>query len=249
MFAPLMPIKIASIYDGDLPKRMARCSADMFSALLSITRELAGSRNALVLSDLYRSYDMQLQAHLDFKTGKKKAFSPPPGGSMHEAGRAFDLDLSRIKTMGLAAFWTVAAKRGVTPIIDTPTAGKSESWHFDIRGSHDLVYRYYAAGHGDNFASPYAAMAASGIVSTGQAVDKLGKDARTGYIQSGLIRLGQVIGDLDGQIGPKSKEKLAAVGIEPSQDLNALAEQIGQKLQAAFPAEYFAQGAMPDSLE
>jgi len=37
-----------------------------------------------MLSDLLRSYDMQLQAHLDYTSGKKSAFSPAPGGSMHE---------------------------------------------------------------------------------------------------------------------------------------------------------------------
>jgi hypothetical protein len=42
---------------------------------------------------------MQLQSHLDWKTGKKSAFSPPPGGSLHEAGRALDLDLDSLGMM------------------------------------------------------------------------------------------------------------------------------------------------------
>ena len=249
VFTPLININIASIYNGSLPKRMAHCTPDMFAAVRDVVADLQGTGNALVLSDMFRSYDMQFQAHLDFVTGKKKAFSPPPGGSMHEAGRAFDLDLSKIKRMGLPAFWPVAKKHGLSPIIDTPSAGKSEAWHFDCRGSHGLVYDYYAAGHGDNFASPYAAMAASGIVSIGQNVDRLGSDPRIGYIQSGLIRLGQNVGDLDGQIGPKTNAVLATLGIEPAQDLAAIAEQIDRKLQAAFPQEFFVQGAVPDSLE
>ena len=87
MFAPLLPIKIASIYNGDLPKRLARCTADMTSAVLGVVKDLGGTGNELVLSDMYRSHDMQFQAYMDYKTGKKSAFSPPPGGSMHEAGR------------------------------------------------------------------------------------------------------------------------------------------------------------------
>jgi hypothetical protein len=243
MFAPLVPIKIASIYNGDLPKRMAKSTSDMHAALLGIIAEFNGTDNGLVLSDLYRSFEMQAQAHADFVTGKKTAFSPPPGGSMHEAGRALDLDLAEIRAIKLAGFWPMAKRHGLSPIIDTPDAGKNEAWHFDCRGSHDLVYRYYLAAQGDNFAKPYTAMPASAIVSTGQKVDKLGDDPRAGYIQSGLIRLGQNIGDLDGQIGRKTKDGLAALGIDPSADIASIASEIGQKLQTAFPGEYLVAGA------
>jgi hypothetical protein len=192
----------------------------------------------LILSDMYRSYDMQLQAHLDYITGKKSAFSPPPGGSMHEAGRAFDLDLSALK-MKLSDFWKIADKHGLKPIIDTPSAGANEAWHFDCRGSHDLVYKYYASGKGDNFAGPYTAMAASAIVSAGVKVDKLGSNPIPGFIQSGLIRLGQTIGDLDGRIGPKTRTALAALNIDPDASNDVVAAAIEKRLQAAFPDEYF----------
>jgi D-alanyl-D-alanine carboxypeptidase len=110
MFAPVEDIKIKSIYpSGDLPKNMARCTPDMLNALQGAAADVKTAGGELILSDLYRSYDMQLQAHLDYVTGKKKAFSPPPGGSMHEAGRAFDLDLSSLK-MKLSDFWKIAAK-------------------------------------------------------------------------------------------------------------------------------------------
>lgn len=247
MFAPLVPIKIASIYDGDLPKRMAKCSVDMFAALRGVTSELAASDNALVLSDLFRSYEMQKQSNLDFINKKKKAFSPPPGGSFHEAGRAFDLDLDKIKEMGLAQFWVVAKKHGLLPIISEPKAGVSESWHFDCRGSHARVYDYYAAGRGTNFKA-YTAAAASAIVSIGQKVDALGEDARPGYIQSGLIRLGLEIGNLDGHLGQRSADALRALGIDPSSGLDNVAMLVGEKLRAAFPNEYAAPdviAAMP----
>lgn len=242
MFAPLEQIKIKSIYGGDLPDRMARCTPDMLSAIRQISSDLRVMKAQLVLSDLYRSYEMQLQAHLDYATGKKKAYSPPPGGSMHEAGRAFDMELSELRRVTLAAFWAVAKKCEVTPIIDTPSAGKSEAWHFDCRGSHGRVYDYYRAGKADNFSSPYRAMAASAIVSTGQKVDDLGVDPVPGYIQSGLIRLGQEIGDLDGRLGPKTRSALEALTIDPAGRLTDIAEAVERKLEEAFPQEYFLHG-------
>ena len=243
MFGPLEDIKIKSIYGGgDLPKNMARCTPDMLNALQGAAADVKAAGGELILSDLYRSYDMQLQAHLDYVTGKKKAFSPPPGGSMHEAGRAFDLDLSTLK-MKLSDFWKIAAKHQLQPIIDTPSAGALEAWHFDCRGSHDLVYDYYAAGKGDNFAKPYTAMAASAIVSTGVKVDALGGDPLTGFIQSGLIRLGQEIGDLDGRLGPKSRDGIAALKIDPDASVESIAAEIDKLLQKKFPQEYFVEGA------
>jgi len=230
MFAPLLPIAFPSIYGGDMPKRMARCTADLYAALMKLQKSVAAAGGALVLSDLYRSYDMQLQANLDYTSGKKKAFSPPPGGSMHEAGRAFDLDLSRIKTPGLAAFWALTGAEGISPIIAKPDTGISEAWHFDCRGSHDRVYTYYRAGKGTNFTHAYTAMAASAIVSTGQRVDALGEEPRTGYLQS------------DGAIGPKSRKALAALGIAPDAPLDAQVAAMAQRLQQEFPREYFVSG-------
>lgn len=243
MFAPLEKVKIKSSYDGDLPDQLARCTPDMLAAIRQIAADLKVMRAQLVLSDLYRTYEMQLQAHLEYLTGKKRAYSPPPGGSMHEAGRAFDLELDEIRRITLATFWEVAERYGVAPIIDTPSSGKDEAWHFDCRGSHGRVYDYYRAGHGDNFGSPYRAMAASAIVSTGQKVDDLGEDPVPGYIQSGLIRLGQEIGDMDGRIGPRSRAGLEALAIDPAAPLDAIAEAVERRLQAAFPHEYFLQGA------
>jgi hypothetical protein len=238
MFAPLEDIQIKSIYGGDLPKRMAHCTPDMLNAVRLVATDVKAAGGELILSDMYRSYDMQLQAHLDYVTGKKSAYSPPPRGSMHEAGRAFDLDLSALK-MKLSDFWKIAEKRDLRPIIDTPSEGENEAWHFDCRGSHGLVYDYYAARKGDNFASPYTAMAASAIVSTGVKVDALGDEPTAGFIQSGLIRLGQTIGDLDGRMGPKTRAALQVLKLDPNAGNFDLAAAIEKLLQGAFPDEYF----------
>jgi hypothetical protein len=151
---------------------------------------------------------------------------------------AFDLDIAKIKAMGLKAFWTIAARHGFLPILDKPDIGANEAWHFDCRGSHQLVYDYYKAGKGGNFKSPYAAMAASGIVSIGVKVEALGQDPKPAYVQSGLIRLGKTIGGMDGDIGTKSKTALGELGIDAGQPVDAIAAAVDVKLQAKFPDEF-----------
>jgi len=246
MKSPLVPINIISIYKnslGDLlplPARMAKCTPDTYAAIFSIAAELAQKGGKLILSDLFRSYDMQSQSHNDYISGRKKAFSPPPGGSFHEAGRAFDLDLSAIK-IPLADFWVIAAKYGVVPIIIQPKTNVSEAWHFDCRGSHQIVYQYYADGKGNNF-KPYTAASASGILSIGVNVDAFGPNQIQAAIQSCLIRLGKEIGNIDGQIGRKTQQALKELNVPFSLD-NAgdMLIQAENLVQQKFPSEF----AMP----
>ncbi|WP_461149821.1 M15 family metallopeptidase domain-containing protein [Spirosoma pulveris] len=242
MKSPLIPIDIISIYTnklGDrlpLPMRMAKCTPDTHRAIFNIATELAQKGGKLILSDLFRSYDMQSQSHNDFISGKKKAFSPPPGGSFHEAGRGFDLDLGALK-IPLADFWKIAAGHGVVPIIKQPKASLSEAWHFDCRGSHQLVYDYYESGKADNF-KPYKAAAASAILSIGIQVDDF-DDQRQAAIQSCLIRLGKVIGNIDGHIGKKSRQALVELGIPV--DMGNIPEillQVEDLVQQKFPTEF-----------
>ena len=242
MKTPLLDVLIPSIYKVNntavvLPKRMARCTPDMKVALAGLAADLQAKGGKLILSDLFRSYDMQLGSHLDWKSGRKRAFSPPPGGSLHEAGRAMDLSLGDLK-IGLPAFWPLAAARGVVPIIAAPNPRTSEAWHFECRGSHKLVQDYYKAGKGINFDKPYQAMAASAIVSIGVRVDKFGDGQDAAYVQSALIRLGQNIGNLDGAIGPKSRAGLNSLGIAPGPPA-ALIAALDELLEQKFPGEFF----------
>ena len=245
MKTPLMPIEIRSSYkdkNGNevlLPKRMAICTPDTFDAVFAIRDALRENCGDLVLSDMYRSFDMQLQAHNDFVTGRKSANSPAPGGSVHEAGRAFDLELSRIK-IKLADFWAIAKEHGVFPIIDKPDDSKDEAWHFDRRGSHQIVYDYYKAGKGQNFKRPYTAMAASAILTTGVRVLKWDGKLDEASIQSGLVRLRQELGDIDGEIGQKTKQALGNLGIEFTSVSDALIA-VEKMLRDKFPEEYTTQ--------
>ncbi|WP_173082412.1 M15 family metallopeptidase [Fundidesulfovibrio magnetotacticus] len=213
----------------------------MKSALLSLADEVLPLAGRLVLSDLFRSYEEQNQAHKDFVSGKKDAYSPPPGRSFHESGRAFDLDLKALGSLGatgdrLTVFHKLAARHGVTPIT-APDIKQKEAWHFELRGSHQTVYDYYAAGKGTNM-KPASAAAASAIVSAGLRVDFLGDTPVPGYVQSGLIRLGQDIGNLDGQIGPGTRKALRNLGIS-AQEPEDMAQAVEALLMVNFPKEYF----------
>ena len=241
MPSPLVKPVITSIYEAAgqrilMPERMAKVTPDMKRALYGIRDELQAAGGKLELSDLFRSYDMQLQAHLDHVSGKKKAFSPPPGSSMHESGRAFDVDLARIK-VSLASFWEIAKRWGVVPIIDEPDPRASECWHFECRGSHQLVRVHYEAGKGTNF-KPAAALAVSAILGSGVPHDRFKGKADAAYLQSGLIRLGHDIGNIDGDIGPKTLGVLSSLGIAGA----SRAEQVAgldALLQKKFPEEFF----------
>lgn len=245
MIVSLVPIEIASIYFKNglrvfLPERFAHCTPDTQAALLQIGHDVEERGGKFYLSDLFRSHDMQQQAHMDFVTGKKSAFSPAPVGSMHEAGRGFDIDLSAIK-MPLKDFWEIAAQYGVMPIIKKPDSQASEAWHFDCRGSHDLVFEYYRARKGTNISAPYKAMAMSAVLTAGIPVEDFAGRQREALIQSGLIRLGQTIGSMDGFIGPKTRAGLEAVGVTPTGTLDEIQAGLRLLLEAQFPGEHFPQ--------
>ena len=240
MKTPLLNIQIKSIYKNGtqnvlLPSRLAHCTPDTYNAIFAIADELQKIGGELVLSDLFRSYDMQYQAHLDYETGKKKAFSPPPGGSLHESGRSMDIDLSKIK-VSLKEFWNIAAKYGFFPIISTPSTKLSEAWHFDCRGSHQLVYDYYKSGKANNMPA-YTAMAVSAIMAIGVNVDKFSSHNNEAFIQSALIRLGFEIGNIDGVIGAKTNSALQQLGIK-STKVEELTLIIEAKLKTQFPKEF-----------
>jgi D-alanyl-D-alanine dipeptidase len=243
MKSPLLPIDIISIYKnrmGDLiplPKRMALCTPDTFAAIFGIANDVAAKGGRLVLSDLFRSYDMQAQSHQDYISGRKNDYSPPPGGSFHEAGRAFDIDLSQIK-IPLSEFWQIGEKYGVYPIIKQPKASVSEAWHFDCRGSHQIVYQYYAEGKGNNF-KPYTAAAISGILSIGANVDDFGDNQIQANIQCCLIRLDKEIGNIDGYIGRKTQSALEELGVNFNlSNVNNMLIEVENLVQEKFPNEF-----------
>ncbi|MEN6605289.1 MAG: D-alanyl-D-alanine carboxypeptidase family protein [Bryobacteraceae bacterium] len=233
LLTPLVAVKVASIYNrAPLPARMAKAAPDMAAALDKVVEDLRSLGHDLRLSNMFRSYEMQWQAHQDFAAKKKKAYSPPPGGSMHEGGRAIDIDLSSIG-VSLKQFWEIAQARGFMPIIDKPEPSRSEAWHFDCRGSHQAVYDYVRKGKAGAAMPPYTQMAASAIASIGVQLDAV-HDQNIAYLQSSLIRLGFDPGRIDGVLGARTQGALKDAGIDgddPAGKLSAL-------LEKKFPLEF-----------
>jgi len=103
---------------------MARCTPDTARAIAGLVEEFTGLDHGLRLSDSFRRYDVQRQPHLDYVDGRKTAFSPSPGGSLHEVGRAMDTELESVG-VSLKRIWETAP-RGFSPLINEPIASRSE---------------------------------------------------------------------------------------------------------------------------
>jgi len=204
----LVKVEILSIYKGKdgirkmMPTRMALATPDFRDAIYNIRDKVASvsdGKAQLVLSDLKRSYEMQYQAHMDYVSKKKKAFSPAPGGSFHEAGRAMDVSLADLRGLGgdnwLAKFWDIAGEFGVRPIIREPISSKSEAWHFDCMGEFRAIYKKEG----------YKEAAKGAILDVGQQVDDDVSDDETQWVQSQLLAYGYEIGKADGVIGKNTK--------------------------------------------
>lgn len=204
----LVPITIQSIYKRggefvNLPSRMAQCTPDFKEAILHIRDDVRTAGGDLILSDLYRTYDMQYKAYMDYKTGRKTAYSPPPGGSFHEAGRAMDLSLEDLQGLGtdyLAKFWAIAAKYRVVPIISQPNPRKSEAWHFECRGEFQTVRKLQG----------YKQAVRAAILDIGVDIKEI-EDDEAAWVQGQILSYGIDIGPIDGIIGRKTKAAIRQI--------------------------------------
>jgi hypothetical protein len=190
---------------------------DTAAALHALCVELPWMR----VTDCFRDVDVQiaLRKRYDYwvKKGKpaqyvngkknpayddktmKNAFVAMPGKSLHNAGRAVDLNTELMqKHLGkeyLDAFWPIAAKHGFTPIIGRPDEGASESWHFDHRGPWLPVFKHLGSGAGSLCCT----------LDVGQAGEFQSDEA---LIQALLLRAGYDIGDPDGIVGKRTAAAL-----------------------------------------
>lgn len=219
-YRPLVPVdpSIISSYGEKALFHLAGGQAcdDTAAALLALCQELPWMR----VTDCFREVSTQVAlrkrydhwvaagkptgAAYDEKT-MKNAFVATPGKSLHNAGRAVDLNTELMQRhLGaeyLDAFWPIAAKHGFTPIIARPDEGKSESWHFDHKGSWLPVFVKYGADVGSLCCT----------LDVGQA-GEFQSDNR--LIQALLLRAGYDIGAPDGVLGKKSCAALAACGVQ-----------------------------------
>ena len=196
------------------------CTADTAAALLALHEAVQSAGGDFRVTELHRDVSVQQAARAKYdrwvaagkpKPGSagfnastmKSAFVATPGRSMHNAGRACDINLGVLKFPGVAAdkqldkLWELAKACGWSPVIRTADERASEAWHFDcwgdLRGIRDrLGYEQAAfagalfvghAGHGTSWASVTQAL---------------------------LQRAGKDIGPIDGAFGPKSRAALAA---------------------------------------
>jgi len=132
---------------GPLPKRMSLLARAAATALRQVYREIIALGGYLYITDMFRSATDQQRAHMDYLTGRKTAYSPPPCASVHEAARAIDIDAFDTG-IGHRRTREILNRHGWTNIVKTLTG--PECWHYEFRQSR---WQIYCERHG------YAAMA------------------------------------------------------------------------------------------
>ena len=113
--------------------------------LIGLKNDVEAEGGVFLISDMFRDWMMQWQAWRDYDLGLKAAFSPKPGGSFHNAGRSFDVDLPELlKTMEYAKFWQICKDHGFSSVgknRHTPNEKATEAWHFDFMGIFEALYK------------------------------------------------------------------------------------------------------------
>jgi hypothetical protein len=187
---------------------------EVADALLALHGAVQSAGGDLRITELHRDvktqqaarekYDAWVRAQkpkpgsAGFNAGTMKAaFVTLPGRSMHNGGRAIDFHVDALKFPGVPAdrqldrMWEIAIPLGWAPVIKSPTEGASESWHMDYWGELREVR--------DRLGYEQAALCGAILV---------GHGALSGYaptIQAILVRGGYVIGNIDGEIGPRTR--------------------------------------------
>jgi len=196
------------------------CTADTAAALLALHEAVQSAGGDFRVTELHRDVAVQQAARAKYDrwvaAGKPKpgtsgfnastmkaAFVATPGRSMHNAGRAIDVNLGVLKFPGVAAdkqldkLWELAKACGWSPVIRAADEKASEAWHFDCWG--DL--------HGIRDRLGYEQAAFAGALFVGHA----GHGTSWASVTQALLqRAGKDIGPIDGAFGPKSRAALAS---------------------------------------
>lgn len=200
--------------------RAGRATADTAEALYALHEAVSAAGGDLRITDLWRSVATQQEARERYErwifAGRPKPGSSgfdsrtmkadlvaKPGRSYHNAGRAIDVHLAALRFPGVAAdrqldaLWELARPIGWTPILRSPEERVSEAWHFDYFGPWARVRARVGYEQG--------AIAAAADVGNGEPVPAY-------QVQGGLHRAGYSVGEIDGDIGPKTRAGLRASG-------------------------------------
>jgi hypothetical protein len=178
---------------NEFPARMSLLQHDAAAAFEAV-QSLTGQR--LRVSDMFRSPESSLQAM------QEKRGVQPPGFSAHNFGLAIDIDVDAM----------LAALKCTKTVLDVTMASKGwychrrdhargmEDWHYNFLG--DNAVRYLAG------ASPTSTSAAIEM----RLVDQFRDDLvlLPEEVQEALTKLRFYAGAIDGSLGPRSKQAVAA---------------------------------------
>lgn len=198
--------------------RAGVATADTAAALLALHEAVQAAGGDFRVTELHRDVAVQQAARAKYdrwlaagrpaagspgfdSTTMKSAFVAMPGRSLHNAGRAIDVNLGALKFPGVAAdrqldrLWDLAAACGWTPVIRQPDERASEAWHLDcwgdLRGVRNRL-GYEQAG--------FAGVLLVGHAGTGT--------SWASVTQALLQRAGHDIGTIDGAVGAKTRAAL-----------------------------------------
>lgn len=211
-----VPESVLSSYNNQ-PLHELKCghaAPDMVEGLRRLAEDLSGIR----VTDCFRDIGTQEKLRRKYENwvnaGKPKEFNPAfmknafvaiPGKSMHNGGRAIDLDIGALRVaygeQYLDEFWPLAAARGFTPVIARPIEGSSECWHFDFKGYWQPVF--------DRLGYEQGVLAANCSVNMAGAFQ-----SQERKIQAHVVRLGKDIGEIDGILGKRSRAALLELGLD-----------------------------------
>jgi murein L,D-transpeptidase YcbB/YkuD len=139
-FKGVVKVRVPGIYPKGkpLPARMAKLVREAAEALQKVYEQVSAEGGHLYISDMLRSATMQQKAHEDWKSGRKSSYSPPACSSVHESGRAIDID-AYDTGIGHKRVREILNANGWTNIVQTLT-GK-ECWHYEFRDEKWEEYR------------------------------------------------------------------------------------------------------------
>lgn len=146
----LTKIKVRDVYEQSeyLPERMAKLIPRAWESLQKVIEDVEDYGGNIRLSDAFRDNRSQMKAHLDYKMGRKEQYSPPPGLSMHEAGRAIDIDW-RYESLGLkqTKIAEILREHGWNSIVshfgDPTKVDVKEEHHWEYREGLEEIYDEY----------------------------------------------------------------------------------------------------------
>lgn len=202
----LTEIKVEDIYEGTdyLPSHMARLIPKAWESLQKVIEDVEEYGGNIRLSDAFRDNRDQMKAHLDYRMGRKEQYSPPPGLSMHEAGRAIDIDWRyeslKLKQTKVAEILRDHGWNSIVSHFGDPTkVDVEEEHHWEFRDGLENIYEE----HGYNNMAEYAIKQVDNFPDEELMEDSYKRAVRDA--QKLLEDVGIDPGPIDGKFGPKTE--------------------------------------------